>query len=222
MRLLVVEDNRALARSLAAAFAAKGHAVDCVHDGEEADAALATESAYDLVILDLGLPALDGLDVLRRLRRRSSRVPVLVLTARDAVPDRVQGLELGADDYLGKPFALEELLARAGALMRRGAGGEPAVIRVGSVELDTTARVVRIAGEVVELRRRELNLLEALLARRGQVVAKEVLVEKLFGMEDEGSATAVETYVARLRKKLVPAGVRIRTLRGLGYLLEEP
>jgi two-component system OmpR family response regulator len=222
MRLLVAEDNRALALSIARAFAANGHAVDCVHDGEEADAALATGSGHDLVILDLGLPVLDGLEVLRRLRRRSSRIPVLILTARDAVADRVQGLDLGADDYLGKPFALEELVARAGALMRRGAGGEPAVVRVGQVELDTAARLVRVAGEVVELRRRELNLLEVLIARRGQVVPKQVLVDKLFGMDDEGSDTAVETYVYRLRKKLAHAGVRIRTLRGLGYLLEEP
>lgn len=222
MRLLIVEDNRALAQSISRAFVAKGHAVDCVHDGEEADAALAADPAYDLVMLDLGLPELDGLDVLRRLRRRSSRVPVLVLTARDAVADRVQGLELGADDYLGKPFALEELVARAGALMRRGSGGEPAVVRLGELELDTTARMVRVAGQVVDLRRRELNLLEVLIARRGQVVPKEVLVEKLFGMDDEGSAAAVETYVHRVRKKLADSGVRIRTIRGLGYLLEEP
>lgn len=222
MRLLIVEDNRALADSISRAFVAKGHAVDCVHDGEEADAALLADPEYDLVILDLGLPVLDGLDVLRGLRRRSSRVPVLVLTARDAVADRVQGLELGADDYLGKPFALEELVARAGALMRRGSGGEPAVLRCGVVELDTTARIVRVAGEAVDLRRRELNLLEVLIARRGQVVPKEVLVEKLFGMDDEGTAAAVETYVHRVRKKLAHSGLRIRTMRGLGYLLEEP
>lgn len=222
MRLLIVEDNRALAQSISRAFVAKGHAVDCVHDGDEADAALAADSDHDLVILDLGLPELDGLEVLRRLRKRRSRTPVLVLTARDAVADRVQGLELGADDYLGKPFALEELVARAGALMRRGAGGEPAVVRLGELELDTSARVVRVGGEVVDLRRRELNLLEVLIGRRGQVVAKEVLIGKLFGMDDEGSAAAVETYVHRVRKKLAHAGVRIRTIRGLGYLLEEP
>lgn len=222
MRMLIVEDNRALAKSIADAFTAKGHAVDRVHDGEEADAALLQDTGYDLVILDLGLPALDGLEVLRRLRDRSSRIPVLVLTARDAVSDRVQGLDLGADDYLGKPFALQELVARAGALMRRGVGSEGAVLRHGALEFDTTARVARVRGAAVELRRRELNLLEVLVARRGQVVPKQLLIEKLFGMDDEGSVAAVETYVHRLRKKLEGADVRIRTIRGIGYLLEDP
>jgi two-component system OmpR family response regulator len=221
MRLLIVEDNKALARNVVAAFQAKGYAVDCVGDGEEADAALHGQD-YDLVILDLGLPELDGLEVLRRLRRRKSRVPVLILSARDAVKDRVDGLNLGADDYLAKPFALEELEARAGALLRRGAGGEPAVIEHGRLVLDTVARQVRVDGAPLDLPRRELNLLEVLLARRGQVVAKESLLEKLFGFEEEVGVNAVEIYVHRLRKRLDHAGVRIRTVRGLGYLLERP
>lgn len=221
MRLLIVEDNQALARNIAAAFKAKGYAVDCVADGEEADAALHNQE-YDLVVLDLGLPELDGLEVLRRLRRRKSKAPVLILSARDAVRDRVEGLNLGADDYLAKPFALEELEARAGALLRRGAGGEPACIEHGRLVLDTVARQVRVDGEPLDLPRRELNLLEVLLARRGAVVSKEALLEKLFGYEEEVGVNAVEIYVHRLRKRLEHAGVHIRTVRGLGYLLERP
>ena len=219
MRVLVVEDNAALAGNVVAAFRAKGYAVDLVGDGEEADAALHQQD-YDLVILDLGLPSLDGLEVLKRLRHRRSRVPVLVLTARDALRDRVEGLNLGADDYLPKPFALEELEARAGALIRRGVGGAPAVIEHGRLTLDTAGRQVRVDGEPVDVPRRELNLLEVLLARRGQVVPKEAILEKLFGMDEEVGLNAVEIYVHRLRKRLEPAGLRIRTVRGLGYLLE--
>jgi DNA-binding response OmpR family regulator len=221
MRLLVVEDNHALGQSIASAFRAKGHAVDRVESGDDADTSLRTQS-YDLVILDIGLPDLDGLEVLRRLRGRKSRVPVLILTARDALDDRVQGLNLGADDYLCKPFALAELEARAGALIRRGVGGEAAVITHGRLTLDTGARQVQVDGEPIDLPRRELNLLEVLLMQRGQVVAKQALLDKLFGLEDEAGLNAVEIYVHRLRKKLEPAGLRIRTVRGLGYLLENP
>jgi len=221
MRLLVVEDNPALGRNIADAFRTKGYAVDAVEGGDDADTALRTQ-AYDLVILDLGLPDLDGLEVLRRLRARGSRVPVLVLTARGGLEDRVQGLNLGADDYLGKPFALAELEARAGALIRRGVGGEAAVIVHGRFELDTASRVARLDGVPVDLPRRELNLLEVLLVHRGQVVSKQALLEKLYGFDDEAGVNAVEIYVHRLRKKLEPAGLCIRTVRGLGYLLERP
>ncbi|HSD21829.1 MAG TPA: response regulator [Anaeromyxobacter sp.] len=221
MRLLIVEDNLELGRSIESAFRGKGHAVDRVETGDDADSVLRMHE-YDLVILDLGLPDMDGLDVLRRLRRRRSRVPVLVLTARDALQDRVQGLNLGADDYLGKPFALAELEARAGALIRRGVGGEAAVIVHGRLSLDTGARLARVDGAPFELPRRELNLLEVLLVHRGQVVAKQALHDKLFGFDEEAGVNAVEIYVHRLRKKLEPAGVRIRTVRGLGYLLENP
>ena len=221
MRLLVVEDNPALGRSVESAFRAKGYAVDLVESGESADSALHTQD-YDLVILDLGLPDLDGLEVLRRLRGRRSRVPVLVLTARDGIQDRVQGLNLGADDYLCKPFAVAELEARAGALIRRGVGGAAAVIAHGRLTLDTAARLACVDGEPVDLPRRELNLLEVLLVHRGRVVAKQALHDKLFGFDDEAGVNAVEIYVHRLRKKLEPVGVRIRTVRGLGYLLESP
>ncbi len=221
MRLLIVEDNEHLARGLTNLFRAKGYAVDCAPGGEDADAALHTQP-YDLVILDLGLPDMDGLEVLRRVRRRKSRVPVLILTARDSIQKRVDGLNLGADDYLGKPFALAELEARAGALIRRGVGGESPVLRHGRLTLDTVGRVARIDGVPLDLPRRELCLLELLLLRCGQVVGKQTLLEKLFGFDDEAGLNAIELYVHRLRKKLEPAGIHVRTIRGLGYLLENP
>jgi len=221
MRILVVEDSVPLSRTVADAFRAKGHAVDAVTTGEEADAALQTQP-YDVVILDLGLPDLDGTEVLRRLRSRRSRVPVLVLTARGELHDRVAGLNLGADDYLTKPFALEELEARAAALMRRGIGGSNAVLAHGRLRLDTAARLATVDGAALELPRRELALLEALLLRAGQVVSKQALFESLFDVDSEASLNAVEIYVHRLRKKVEPAGLCIRTIRGLGYLLETP
>jgi two-component system, OmpR family, response regulator len=221
MRILLVEDSVPLSRTVAEAFRAKGHAVDALSTGEDADAALRTQP-YDVVILDLGLPDVDGTEVLRRMRSRRSRVPVLVLTARGEVYDRVAGLNLGADDYLAKPFALEELEARAAALMRRGVGGSNAVLAHGRLRLDTAGRVATVDGVALELPRRELALLEALLLRTGQVVSKQALFEGLFDVDSEAGLNAVEIYVHRLRKKVEPAGLRIRTIRGLGYLLEEP
>ncbi len=221
MRLLIVEDNHALAQSLSGAFRAKGYAVDCAAGGEDAEAALHTQP-YDLLILDLGLPDMDGFEVLRRLRRQKSRIPVLVLTARDTLQQRVDGLNVGADDYLGKPFALAELEARAGALLRRGVGGAGAVLRHGRLALDTVGRIATLDGEPLDLPRRELCLLELLLLRCGQVVGKQTLLDKLFSFDEEVGQNAVELYVHRLRKKLQPAGVRLRTVRGLGYLLENP
>jgi two-component system, OmpR family, response regulator len=221
MRLLIVEDNRALAESLSRLFARKGYAVDTLGTGEDAQCALATQP-YDLVILDLGLPDLDGIEVLRWLRRRKSRVPVLVLTARAALQNRVEGLNLGADDYLVKPFALEELEARAGVLIRRGMGGAGAVVTHGRLLFDTAGRVASLDGAPLDLPRRELCLLELLLLRSGQLVEKQVLHDKLFSYDDEAGLNAIEIYVHRLRKKLEPGGIHIRTVRGLGYLLENP
>jgi DNA-binding response OmpR family regulator len=221
LRLLIVEDNRALAENLAKVFREKGFGVDAVHMGEDAQLALHTQP-YDLVILDLGLPDMDGLDVLRGLRRTRSRVPVLVLTARDALHNRVEGLNLGADDYVVKPFALEELEARAGALIRRGVGGASAVLQHGRLSLDTGARTAFVDGVALDLPRRELCLLELLLLRAGQVVEKGTLHEKLFSFDEDAGVNAIEIYVHRLRKRLEPAGVRVRTIRGLGYLLENP
>ncbi|HXN56293.1 MAG TPA: response regulator [Myxococcales bacterium] len=221
MRLLVVEDNRALAESIAKLFRGKGYAVDSVGTGEDAHTALMTQP-YDLAILDLGLPDIDGMVVLRRMRRAKSRVPVLVLTARAALQNRVEGLNMGADDYLVKPFALEELEARAGALIRRGVGGAAAVISHGRLSLDTAGRLASLDGVPLELPRRELCLLELLLLRAGQVVEKQMLLEKIFSYDEEAGVNAIEIYVHRLRKKLEPAGIHVRTIRGLGYLLENP
>jgi two-component system OmpR family response regulator len=196
------------------------YAIDCVNDGGEADHVLLAQN-YDLVILDLGLPKLDGFEVLRRLRRRGSKTPVLILTARDALDDRVKGLDLGADDYLTKPFDLPELEARVRSLIRRGQSGGGSILHHGALTLDTVGRRAMLNGEPIELSARELGVLEVLMLRSGRVVNKEQLAEQLYGWEEEVGANAIEVYVHRLRRKLEAAGVVIRTIRGLGYLLEK-
>ena len=221
MRILIVEDDPILADGLTRSLRAADYAVDHANNGAEADHVLATQ-AYDLVILDLGLPKLDGSDVLRRLRRRGSAVPVLILTARDAVEDRVRGLDLGADDYLSKPFDLPELEARVRALIRRGQSGGSSLLAHGALTVDTAGRRATLNGVPLDLSARELGVLEVLMMRSGRVVAKEQLAEQLYGWEEEVGPNAIEVYVHRLRKKLEPAGVNIRTIRGLGYLLEKP
>lgn len=221
MRVLVVEDNAALARSVAQLFREKGHAVDVAGTSEDAQLSLRA-AAYDLVILDLGLPDEDGTELLRRLRRQRSRIPVLVLTARASVDDRVKGLDLGADDYVAKPFEPAELEARARALMRRGVGAGGSTLTHGPLEIDTGARVARLSGAPLDLPRRELCLLELFVLHAGQVVTKPDLLEKLFGQDEEVGPNAVELYVHRLRKKIEPAGLQIRTVRGVGYLLLAP
>ena len=220
MRILIAEDDPILADGLTRSLRQADFAVDCVHDGEEADHVI-TAQHYDLVILDLGLPKLDGFDVLKRLRRRGTAVPVLVLTARDALADRVKGLDLGADDYLTKPFDLPELEARVRALIRRGQGGGSAILTHGPLSLDTGGRRVTLHGAPLELSARELGVLEVLMLRSGRVVNKEQLAEQLYGWDEEVGANAIEVYVHRLRKKIESAGVNIRTIRGLGYLLEK-
>jgi two-component system OmpR family response regulator len=220
MRILIVEDDPVLADGLTRSLRQADYAVDCARDGTEADNVLATQT-YDLAILDLGLPGLDGFDVLKRLRRRGSGIPVLVLTARDAVPDRVKGLDLGADDYLTKPFDLPELEARVRALIRRGQTGGSAVLTHGPLTLDTSGRRATLNGAPLELSARELGVLEVLMLRSGRVVNKEQLAAQLYGSEEEVGPNAIEVYVHRLRKKVETAGVAIRTIRGLGYLLEK-
>jgi two-component system OmpR family response regulator len=220
MRVLIVEDDPLLADGLTRSLRQSDFAVDCVPDGEQADHVLAVQH-YDLVILDLGLPKVDGFEVLKRLRRRGSTVPVLVLTARDALADRVKGLDLGADDYLTKPFDLPELEARARALIRRGQSGGSSLLTHGPLTLDTSGRRATLAGAALELSAREFGVLEVLMLRSGRVVNKEQLAEQLYGWDDEVGSNAIEVYVHRLRKKLEPAGVAIRTIRGLGYLLEK-
>jgi len=220
MRVLIVEDDPLLADGLARSLRHADFVVDCSADGTHADQVLATQD-YELVILDLGLPGLDGFEVLKRLRRRGATVPVLVLTARDALADRVKGLDLGADDYLTKPFDLPELEARVRALIRRGQSGGSSLLTHGPLALDLTGRRATLAGAPLELSARELGVLEVLMLRSGRVVNKEQLADQLYGWEEEVGANAIEVYVHRLRKKLEPAGVVIRTIRGLGYLLEK-
>lgn len=220
MRVLIVEDDPVLADGLTRSLRQADYAVDCINDGGEADHVLATQS-YDLVILDLGLPKLDGFEVLRRLRRRGAKVPVLMLTARDSLQDRVKGLDLGADDYLAKPFDLPELEARVRALVRRGQSGGSAALTHGALTLDVAGRRATLNGDPLDLSARELGVLEVLMMRSGRVVGKEQLAGQLYGWDEEVGANAIEVYVHRLRRKLEPAGVSIRTIRGLGYLLEK-
>ena len=220
MRILIAEDDQVLADGLLRTLRKGGYAVDAVASGSEADAALA-DHEFDLVILDLGLPRLHGLEVLRKLRARGSTMPVLILTAADAIEERVKGLDLGADDYMAKPFALSELEARVRALTRRGAGGGPTVVRHGPLVYDQVGRSAYINDQMLDLSARELGLLEVLLARTGRLVSKEQLVDHLCEWGEEVSNNAIEVYVHRLRKKIEVGGVRIATVRGLGYCLEK-
>ncbi len=220
MHILIAEDDLVLSDGLQRALRAAGYTVDHVANGSEADAALLLQN-FDLVILDLGLPQLPGLEVLRRLRGRGTHTPVLILTAADSVEQRVKGLDLGADDYMAKPFALQELEARVRALTRRGIGATGQVVRHGSLSFDPSSRVAYLNDQVVDLSAREVSLLEALLQRAGRLVSKDALVQALCSWGEEVSNNAIEVYVHRLRKKIEPAGVRIATVRGLGYCLEK-
>jgi two-component system OmpR family response regulator len=218
MRILLAEDDANLADSLRHSLRQAGHAVDWVKTGAEADHAAAS-GEFDLLILDLGLPKLGGLEVLRRLRARQSRVPVLILTALDGVDDRVRGLDLGADDYLAKPFVLAELEARVRALARRGQSGPP-ILRHGTLSYDTVGKVACVNDQAIELSARELALLEILLQCAGRMVSKDHLVDHVCEWGEEVSTNAIEVYIHRLRKKLERGGVKILTVRGLGYCLE--
>ena len=220
MRILIVEDDSTLSSGLARVLEGEGYAVDVVARGEDALAA-AQQERFDLLILDIGLPGIDGFETLRRLRATGARVPVLILTARDAVDDRVRGLDLGGDDYMPKPFAAPELTARVRALIRRSqARGGPRVEH-GPLVLDTAARRAFLAGEPLELAAREWAVLEVLLANVERIVSKERIIQAVAGWGEELSPNAIEVYVSRLRAKLESAGVRIRTVRGFGYMLQE-
>jgi two-component system OmpR family response regulator len=221
MRILLAEDDSVLADGLTRSLRQSGYATDCVKNGQEADSALSTTQDFDLLILDLGLPKMPGLEVLRRLRARNSRLPVLILTAGDSVEQRVKGLDLGADDYMAKPFALSELEARVRALTRRGAGGGPTIIKHGPLSYDQVGRIACINDQMLDLSARELGLLEVLLQRTGRLVSKEQLVDHLCEWGEEVSNNAIEVYVHRLRKKIEVGGVRIATVRGLGYCMEK-
>lgn len=218
MRVLVVEDTADIAEAVVARLEAMGHAVDWEDNGRTASEILEVQ-AYDLVVLDLSLPGEDGLVLLRKLRARRAKVPVLVITARSAVDARVDTLDLGADDYLTKPFDFREFEARARALLRRSAGLPDNVLRVGCLAIDRAGRVASIDDRPLNLTRRELTVLEILAVRPERIVPKEELVEQLFNFDQDPSPNAVEQFVARLRRKLTGSPVEIQTLRGLGYRL---
>jgi len=219
MRILLAEDDSLLGDGVRAGLAQEGYAVDWVSDGGAALAALQAER-YDLVLLDLGLPSLSGLEVLRSLRGRGSTVPVLILTARDRVADRVAGLDAGADDYLVKPFDLDELAARIRALTRRQTGRAEPVIRHGDIVLDPAAHTVSRGGKRVDLSPREFGVLRELLENAGTVLSKARLEQSLYGWDQEVDSNAVEVHIHHLRRKL---GSRlIKTLRGIGYTVEKP
>lgn len=220
MRILLVEDDQQLADATRRALQSQGWAVDLTPRGEPVLASV-RQDPYDLVILDIGLAGIDGFEVLRRLRMAGIAIPVLMLTARDAVEDRVRGLEMGADDYLVKPFALPELVARVRVLSRRGQARAGDVLTAGSLRMDLQARRAFAGDMPLELSVREWSVLEFLLGRVGKVVAKEQIVNAIAGWNDSLSENAVEQYVSRLRGKIETAGVEIRTVRGFGYLLEE-
>ena len=216
MRILLVEDDRMIAEGVRKALRSDGFAVDWVQDGDAALTALGGET-YDLLLLDLGLPKRDGIDVLRTLRARGLALPVLIVTACDAVADRVKGLDAGADDYLVKPFDLDELGARMRALIRRQAGRSESLIRHGALTLDPASHQVTLDGVPVALSAREVALLEALLARPGAVLSKSQLEEKMYGWGEEIGSNTVEVYIHALRKKL--GSDLIRNVRGLGYMV---
>jgi two-component system OmpR family response regulator len=214
MRILLVEDDAELARRLGAGLSDAGFAVDFAADGEEA-LFLGETQDFDAVVLDLGLPKLSGLEVLRRWRRGGRKAPVLILTARDAWTERVEGLNAGADDYLGKPFQTAEVVARLRALVRRSAGGASSIMTLGDISFDVAAGSVSVAGRTAELTARELSILGYLMHRPGRIVSQSELMDHVYAMDDLKESNTIEVYVARLRKKL--GHDAIRTIRGLGY-----
>ena len=217
MRILLVEDDNLLGDGIRAGLAQAGFAVDWAADGEEAELALAGNSPYEALILDLGLPKRDGLSVLRRLRDRGNPVPVLILTARDTTGERVAGLDAGADDYLAKPFDLSELLARLRALLRRAKGMTGPLIRHDRIVLDPAGRTVMLDGMPVDLSAREFGTLQELVVNAGRVLSKAQIEERLYGWGEEIESNTIEVYIHHLRRKLYPE--LIQTVRGVGYLI---
>ena len=218
MRILLVEDTSDVGEAIVKRFETVGHTVDWETNGAAA-AEILDYTGYDLLILDVMLPDLDGFEILKRLRAARKTTPVLVLTARSEVEDRVGALDLGADDYLVKPFDFRELEARARVLMRRKDGEATNVLTCGDIVLDRAARSVRVGKREVQLKRREIALLEILASRPGRVFGKDELLDKLFGFEEAASPNAIELYIGRLRKKLEGARARIATVHGVGYQL---
>ncbi len=218
MRLLLVEDDPMIGASVRTGLRQDGYVVDWVHDGASAEIALQNEPGYGLVLLDIGLPRKDGFELLETLRRRKNRIPVLIITARDAVTDRVRGLDLGADDYLVKPFDLVELAARIRAVLRRNAGRAEPTVEWGGFVLDPSRRRVLYRGRDIAVSAREYSLLEALLDRAGKPLSRAQLEERLYGWGEEVASNSIEVHVHNLRKKLGEGA--IRTVRGVGYAIE--
>lgn len=216
MRILLVEDDELLGDGVEAGLKQAGYAVDWVRDGAAAELAL-RNGGHDAVILDLGLPRKSGLDVLSQARRAGNRIPVLILTARDTVDDRIRGLDAGADDYLVKPFDLHELTARVRALIRRAHDAPAPVLRIAGIELDPAARTVRYEGQLLDLPAREFGLLHALLLSAGRVLTREQLGDALYGWGEEIESNAIDVHIHHLRRKLAPDV--IRTVRGVGYMI---
>ena len=219
MRILVVEDEAALSEQLAAALGAAGYAVDCAADGERADFLGRTEG-YDAVVLDLGLPKIDGLTVLRRWRESGIATPVLILTARGSWHEKVQGIDGGADDYMAKPFEIEEVLARLRALIRRASGQVTPEIRIGALVLDPRGARVTLGGIPVKLTSHEFRVLSYLMHHHGRIVSRGELTEHIYSQGFDRDSNTVEVFVARLRRKL--GGTLIETVRGMGYRIEGP
>jgi DNA-binding response OmpR family regulator len=221
MRLLVAEDHPSLARSLATGLRDQGHAVDLTFDGNEA-MHLATVHKYDCILLDMMLPGMDGWAIIENLRKEQSKTPVICLTARDAMPDRVKGLDMGADDYIVKPFIWDELLARLRATIRRGHAIPSSNIVVGDLEIDTAGKVVRRGGAAIALSAKEFALLEYLALRQGQVVSRTDIWEHLYDQNDENVSNVVDVYIVYLRNKIDKTFPQklIHTRRGLGYVLQ--
>ncbi len=219
MRIAVIEDNEALAHGIASRLRERGHSVDVLHDGDAADTFLRQEGA-DLVVLDLNLPGRDGLEVLRALRRRGDGTPVILLTARSETAERVKGLDAGADDYLTKPFEIDELEARLRAMARRKDLQFTARDTLGPLVFDRTSRQLMQDDKPLKLPRKEVATLECLLERRGRIVSKAQLITHVYGTGTDQDESAIEPHVSRLRKRLEPFGVKIKTARGLGYMLE--
>ncbi|HKF14352.1 MAG TPA: response regulator transcription factor [Gaiellaceae bacterium] len=223
MKILVVDDERAVRDSLRRALELQGYEVDLAADGAEALARLNANGQPDAIVLDILMPEVDGLEVCRRLRRAGNSVPVLMLTARDAVGDRVEGLDAGADDYLVKPFALEELLARVRALLRRGAASVDGVLRFADLELDPQTREVRRGGDRIELTRTEFNLLELFMLNPRQVLTRSIIFERVWGYDFGFASNSLDVYIGYLRRKTETGGKPrlIQTVRGVGYALRE-
>lgn len=220
MRILITEDDASLAEGLQVALTREGHAVDWVSNGAQADQAL-KDSMFDLVILDLQLPKLDGYEVLRRLRQRNARARVLIISGREGSSEKARGLDLGADDYLAKPFSLVELQARVRALLRRRGLDTGPCIKRAHLTFDTVDRRASIDGTPLDLSRHEIGVLEVLLVRFGRVVSKDQLVDRLYNYDSSVSRNAIEVYIHRLRKKIDGSGIAVRTVHGQGYLMEE-